>query len=87
MFGPLGGGRVESDDSDDGLDGAGGVLARWGRLMKDLWIEPKHHVVARALERWWWRWILLVGLPAALVSASARLGEMGREGGVGELFC
>jgi hypothetical protein len=66
VFGALGGG-ADSDDSEDEEDGIRGVRG-WGRLMRDLWLEPKQVAVARAVERWWRRWGLLVVLPAALVS-------------------
>lgn len=38
----------------------------WGRWVRDVWMEPKQHAVARAVERFWRRWLVLVILPAAL---------------------
>lgn len=54
--------------SDDRGESEGGRVKGWGRNLRDLWLEPKSGMVARAVERWWWRWLLLVGLPAVLVS-------------------
>jgi hypothetical protein len=69
VFGAIGG--AESDDSED-EDGNRG-WRRWGRLMRDLWVEPKQGAVARAVERWWWRWVVLVVMPDALVSFAVRV--------------
>ena len=56
-------------DQDDGL----GWVRRLGRHLRDLWLEPKQAAVGRAVERWWSRWWVLVGLPAVLVSCGAFL--------------
>jgi len=58
-------GVLDGEDSEDGDEE--GVLS-WKRWVKDLWMEPKQGAVARAVNRWWSRWTVLVVLPAALVS-------------------
>ncbi len=58
----------DSDDSDLLETEDMGRLRRWGRVQKDLWLEPKQAAVAKLVERWWSRWTVLVFLPAALVS-------------------
>lgn len=58
----------DSDDEDEGDDMDLGALKRLGGTMRDLWIEPKQAVVARAVQRWWSRWFVLAVLPALLVS-------------------
>jgi hypothetical protein len=60
-----GGGDGEGEDEDGEREN---VVVGWGRWMRDLWIEPKQQAVARAVERWWVRWVVLAVLPAALVS-------------------
>lgn len=47
-----------------------GRLRRWGRIQRDLWLEPRQAVVARLVDKWWSRWTLLAVLPAALVSCN-----------------
>jgi hypothetical protein len=41
--------------------------ARW-RAVRDLWIVPTRGAVAGAVERWWCRWLVLIVMPAAIVS-------------------
>jgi hypothetical protein len=68
----FGGGSEDSDNEDEDGEGEGGlngVLRRWARKGRDLWLEPKQVAVRRAVDRWWSRWAMLVLLPAALVSA------------------
>lgn len=67
VFGPLGS-EADSESSGDEEVGIRGVR-KWARLMRDLWLEPKQVAVSRAVERWWRRWWLLVGLPAVLAVA------------------
>lgn len=58
-----------SGDDDESLHGEDlGRLRRWWRWQRELWLEPKGRAVAKAVEKWWGRWWVLVGLPAALVS-------------------
>lgn len=59
-------GSGEDDESVVGDDA--GRWRSWWRWQKELWLEPKERAVARAVDRWWGRWWVLVGLPAALVS-------------------
>lgn len=40
----------------------------WKRWVGDVWITPTSVGVKGVVERWWWRWWVLVGLPAGLVS-------------------
>lgn len=54
------------DEDEDGVEDLG-RWRRWWRRQRDLWIEPKERAVGRAVERWWGRWWVLVGMPAALV--------------------
>ena len=71
VFGVAGAG---GDDSDEGdlVDGEEmGALKRWGRMQRDLWLEPKQAVVARVVDRWWTRWAVLAVLPAVLVSGAS----------------
>lgn len=64
----------ESEDDDDDEDGSdvdrhrAVLLRRCARKLRDLWLEPKQAAVARAIRRWWSRWVVLAVLPAALVS-------------------
>lgn len=58
----------ESDSEDDFEDEDVSALRRWGRIQKDLWLEPKQVAVGRLVDRWWSRWAVLILLPAALVS-------------------
>ena len=68
MFGGLGG-DAGTRDGDDDLGGEDmSLVRRWGRVQRDLWLEPKQAAVARMVERWWSRWAVLIVLPAALVS-------------------
>lgn len=62
-------GDGEDTDDDDGEGEDLGLLSRLGTTMRDLWVEPKQAVVARAVRRWWARWFVLAVLPALLVSA------------------
>jgi hypothetical protein len=59
--------RRECGDDGDGL----GLMERAGRALRDLWLEPKQAAVGRAVDRWWSRWWVLVGLPAVLVGFEA----------------
>lgn len=42
----------------------------WQKGIRDVWITPTPVGVRGVVERWWWRWWVLVGLPAGLVSCS-----------------
>ena len=64
------GGGSEDGESEEGEDGHNGVVRRWGRKLRDLWLEPKQAAVRRTVDRWWSRWVVIAVLPAALVSAS-----------------
>lgn len=65
---------AEDDDEDDLADTEDmGRLRRWGRIHRDLWLEPRQTVVARLVDKWWSRWALLAVLPAALVSCRSNL--------------
>ena len=67
-FGVFGnGGGDDSDDGDSIETEDMGALRRWGRTQRDLWLEPKQAAVARLVDKWWTRWVVLVFLPAALV--------------------
>lgn len=68
-------GSADDNDSDEGeSDGEDvGALRRWGRLQKDLWLEPKQAAVTQIVDKWWSRWIVLAILPAALVCHKAYL--------------
>lgn len=57
-------------------------LRGWGRGVRDVWIKPRQGAVRGLVERWWWRWGVLVGLPAVIVSFP--WGGSGGDGGVGE---
>jgi hypothetical protein len=57
-----------SEDEDSGDEEEhNGVLRRWGRKARDLWLEPKQAAVKRTVDRWWSRWVVLAVMPAALV--------------------
>lgn len=56
-----------SDHGDLANNADMGRLRRWGRIQRDLWLEPKQAAVAKLIERWWSRWAVLVILPAVLV--------------------
>ncbi|KAB8305016.1 hypothetical protein EYC80_004321 [Monilinia laxa] len=70
-FGGTFGGRDDDDEGDvDGCDEEEfGIWKRWGRTMKDLWLEPRQGAVAKAVDEWWCRCLVLVVLPAALAVA------------------
>ena len=68
------------DDLPDGEEA--GVLRRWVQRLRDLWLEPKQAVVGRAVNKWWSRWSLLMGLPAVLVSALQLLSIVHLQGAV-----
>ncbi|RAL58184.1 hypothetical protein DID88_002320 [Monilinia fructigena] len=70
-FGGAFGGRDDDDEGDvDGCDEEEfGIWKRWGRSMKDLWLEPRQGAVAKAVDKWWCRCLVLVVLPAALAVA------------------
>ncbi|CZR55337.1 uncharacterized protein PAC_05224 [Phialocephala subalpina] len=60
----------DDDDEDDLADSEDmGRLRRWGRIQRDLWLEPRQAVVAKLVDKWWSRWALLAVLPAALAVA------------------
>lgn len=67
-FGSGDGGYEEAIDSDDD-EVEGSVVRRWGRLMRDLWLEPKQAAVGRLADNWLCRWGVMAVLPAVLVSA------------------
>lgn len=80
-YGAIFGHGSESGSEGEGEEG-GGKVKKAGRLMRDLWLEPKQAVVTKAVERWWNRWFVLAVLPAALVSCKLfaqmrRLWEIG----------
>ncbi|PQE03334.1 hypothetical protein CJF30_00005563 [Rutstroemia sp. NJR-2017a BBW] len=58
----------EDNSEDEGCDG----VTKWGKTMKDLWLEPKQGAVARVVDKWWTRWTVLVVLPAALAVVPPR---------------
>ncbi len=62
----------DDSDSDEGdlLGEDMGRLKRWGKVQRDLWLEPKQIAVGKTVSKWWSRWAVLVVLPAALVSVS-----------------
>lgn len=60
----LGDGGSEVDSSDD----EEGVVRRWTRTSRDLWVEPKQLAVTRVIDKWWTRWAVLIVMPAFLVS-------------------
>ncbi|CAL3972399.1 unnamed protein product [Diplocarpon coronariae] len=65
-------GNAAGHDNDEGdlVDGEDmGALRRWGRVLRDLWLEPKHAVVAKVVDKWWTRWAVLAVLPAVLAVA------------------
>jgi hypothetical protein len=67
----------DDDDEDDLADSEDmGRLRRWGRIQRDLWLEPRQAVVAKLVDKWWSRWALLAVLPAALVSRKKKPAEM-----------
>ncbi|TGO35732.1 hypothetical protein BHYA_0148g00200 [Botrytis hyacinthi] len=81
-FGGAFGGRDEGDeggvdgyyfDGDEeeegGVYGWRGRVRKWGGEFRDTWIEPKQRSVAGCVERWWWRWGVLVGAPSVLAVA------------------
>ena len=78
-------GSGEDDESVVGDDA--GRWRSWWRWQKELWLEPKERAVARAVDRWWGRWWVLVGLPAALVSQGECCGMMLRWLILGGLGC
>lgn len=71
-FGRGYGGVFGSGDAADGSDeeaGEGqGLIKRWAKTLRDLWLDPKQTAVRKVVDKWWTRWIVLVVLPAALVS-------------------
>lgn len=59
----------DGDEEDEGgVYGWRGKVRKWGGEFRDTWIEPKQRSVAGCVERWWWRWGVLVGAPSVLVS-------------------
>lgn len=67
-FGSLGDGDGEGAvvEGQDGL----WWFTRQARALRDLYLEPKHYSVAKVVEVWWSRWLVLIVLPAALVSCT-----------------
>ncbi|TVY85328.1 Uncharacterized protein LSUE1_G001739 [Lachnellula suecica] len=61
----FGSGDAGNDADDEGAD-EDGLIRRWTRTLRDLWLDPKQHAVRRAVDKWWIRWTVLVILPAAL---------------------
>ncbi len=63
-----------TDQETDGgwnVDGEGNAsLKAWSRAIRDIWIKPQRFAVGRVLDRWWLRWLLVVGLPALIVSCA-----------------
>lgn len=59
-------GDGEDDSTEDG-DGDG-VVKGWVRTSRDLWLDPKQAAVGKVVDKWWTRWMVLVVLPAVLVS-------------------
>ncbi|RDW82640.1 hypothetical protein BP6252_03752 [Coleophoma cylindrospora] len=66
-FGSIGDGSSDGEaiEGDDGLR----WFRRWARALKDLYIEPKQSAVAKVVNVWWSRWLVLIVLPAALAVA------------------
>jgi hypothetical protein len=60
-----------SGDAADGSDEeeGRGLISGWIKTSKDLWLDPKQATVKRVVDKWWTRWLVLVILPAALVSS------------------
>jgi len=61
------GNAVDGSEEDDG-EGQG-LIRGWVKTSRDLWLDPKQATVRRVVEKWWTRWLVLVVLPAALVSS------------------
>lgn len=60
--------ETEGDDwttDAEGVQGIGKVV----RAIKEVWIKPERHAVGWVLDRWWLRWLVMVGLPAMIVSS------------------
>ncbi|KAI9648710.1 hypothetical protein NHQ30_003350 [Ciborinia camelliae] len=76
-FGGAFGGRDDDDEGDvdgctDDEEGFGGMhkwMRAWMRGMRDLWLDPKQGAVARLVDSWGWRCVVLAVLPAALAVA------------------
>ncbi|OAA55224.1 hypothetical protein SPI_08319 [Niveomyces insectorum RCEF 264] len=45
------------------------TIRRTLRHLRNLWLTPKRATVRRAVVHWWWRWTLLVVVPAAVAVA------------------
>ena len=73
-YGGVFGNRAAGDDSsaEDGDGDAVGVIRGWVRTSRDLWLDPKQAAVGMVVHKWWRRWVVLVVLPAALVSLRGR---------------
>ena len=54
-------------DAELDLSGLGKVM----RSIKEVWIKPERRAVGWVLDRWWLRWLVMVGLPALIVSLAA----------------
>lgn len=67
LFGTAGDAGESGSSVEDGADENEGWL--W-RSLRDVWIHPRQGAVRRVVERWWWRWSVLVVLPAAIVRFS-----------------
>ncbi|CAG8958432.1 hypothetical protein HYFRA_00011109 [Hymenoscyphus fraxineus] len=69
LFGASREGLVDGGSELDSSDDEEGVLRRWTRNSKDIWLEPKQAAVARVVDKWWTRWAVLIVMPAALAVA------------------
>jgi hypothetical protein len=49
-------------------DGGFWEVGGWAGGLRDVWIRPRQGAVRRVVERWWRRWVVLMGLPAGIVS-------------------
>ena len=58
----------EGDSDGESSDEEDGVLSQLGRTSRDLWIEPKQIAVGKVVDKWWSRWVVLIIMPAMLVS-------------------
>lgn len=69
-FGRGYGGVFGSGDAADGSDEeeGQGLISGWLKTSRELWLDPKQATVRRVVDKWWTRWLVLVILPAALVS-------------------
>lgn len=68
IFGETVGEEEDRDEDGSNLGWKGKWRGTWRRSVRDVWLEPTQRGVKGCIERWWWRWWSLVGLPAGLVS-------------------